>query len=214
MFHRSARLPLDFLFFASGYHRRYRRYARSSPVVLAFTIVLSAQAQTLKTGVTVPRPIVFVPNHGQAPAGVLWQAQGQGFEASFRRDGFALRIMGAKGEQNLSLVGIDKKSVLGPLDPQPGKINFFLGKDQSHWVRGLPTFARLRYQNVYPGVDLLFYGNQGKLEYDFVVVPGANPDLIRLRLMTAARRESPIAGNSRWVKVPAPYCTGRCSIRT
>ena len=150
--------------------------------VLALTIALSAQAQTLKPGAAVPRPILFVPNHGQAPAGVLWQAQGQGFEASFRRDGFALRIAGAKGEQNLSLVGIDKKSALAPLDPQPGKINFFLGKDPSHWVRGLPTFARLRYQNVYPGIDLLFYGNHGKLEYDFVVAPGANPDLIRLRL--------------------------------
>ena len=186
MFHRSVALLVEFLISspaANTVDTAGARTSRSSLVgVLALTIALSAQAQTLKPGAAVPRPILFVPNHGQAPAGVLWQAQGQGFEASFRRDGFALRIAGAKGEQNLSLVGIDKKSALAPLDPQPGKINFFLGKDPSHWVRGLPTFARLRYQNVYPGIDLLFYGNHGKLEYDFVVAPGANPDLIRLRL--------------------------------
>src|SRR5271163_4279037 len=120
MFHRSARLIVTIVI------------SSLSPIGLA-------HAHTLKSGAAVPRPIVFVPNHGQAPADVLWQAFGQGFEAWFRSDGFDLRIAGAKTKPNLSLVGIDKKSTVDPLDPQPGKINFFHGSDPGRWVRGLPT---------------------------------------------------------------------------
>ena len=49
------------------------------------------------------------------------------------------------------------------------------------WVTGTPNFARVRYREIYPGIDLAFYGNQGQLEYDFVVAPGASPKAIRLQ---------------------------------
>jgi uncharacterized repeat protein (TIGR01451 family) len=62
----------------------------------------------------------------------------------------------------------------------PGKTSYFRGDDPSRWISGIPQFAQVRYFNVYPGVDLLFYGNRRQLEYDFLVVPGADPAAIRV----------------------------------
>lgn len=66
------------------------------------------------------------------------------------------------------------------MEALPGKVNFLLGSDPANWQRNLPTFARVRYRNVYPGINAVFYGNQRQLEYDFVVAPGADPRQIKL----------------------------------
>jgi len=63
----------------------------------------------------------------------------------------------------------------------PGTVNYFVGSDQSTWRTGVPTYARVRYSEVYPGVDLVYYGNQRRLEYDFAVAPNADPTAIRLQ---------------------------------
>ena len=60
----------------------------------------------------------------------------------------------------------------------PGKLNYFTGKDPSKWRTGISTYAKVTYQNLYSGVDLVYYGNQRQLEYDFVVQPGTDPDII------------------------------------
>ena len=65
--------------------------------------------------------------------------------------------------------------------PLPGKVNYFVGKDKSKWRANVSTYAKVRYALVYPGSDLVHYGTQdGQMEYDFVVAPGANPDRISL----------------------------------
>ncbi len=63
----------------------------------------------------------------------------------------------------------------------PGTANYFVGSDPDAWRTAVPTYAKVRYSNVYPGVDLLYYGNQRQLEYDFAVAPFANPKAIRLQ---------------------------------
>ena len=69
------------------------------------------------------------------------------------------------------------------LEELPGKSNYFIGNDPKKWHTNVPTYARVRYESVYPGVDLEYYGNQGgQLEYDFVVAPGADPRAIRLAI--------------------------------
>jgi hypothetical protein len=69
----------------------------------------------------------------------------------------------------------------------PGKANYFLGNDPAKWHSGIPTYAKVKYANVYPGVDLIYYGNQRQLEYDFIVAPGASPKPIQLHFAGAAR---------------------------
>lgn len=66
------------------------------------------------------------------------------------------------------------------LDPLPGKSNYFVGKNAKNWRTDVTNYARVRYQNVYPGVDLVYYGNGSHLEYDFVVTPGGDPRAIAL----------------------------------
>jgi hypothetical protein len=74
----------------------------------------------------------------------------------------------------------------------PGKVNYYIGNDPGKWHVGLPSFAQVKYSQLYPGIDLVFYGTQRQLEYDFVVAPGADPNLIRLKLY-GARKLRPAA---------------------
>src|SRR6266700_2966108 len=66
------------------------------------------------------------------------------------------------------------------LEQQPGAVNYFVGNDPKKWRTKIPTYAKVRYENGYSGIDLIYYGNQRQLEYDFVVRPGADPGLIAL----------------------------------
>ena len=71
----------------------------------------------------------------------------------------------------------------------PGKANYFKGNDPAKWRTNVPTFARVHYQEVYPGIDLVYYGNQSALEYDFIVEPGADPKRITLAFEGADKIE-------------------------
>lgn len=67
------------------------------------------------------------------------------------------------------------------LEPLPGVSNYFIGNDRSKWRTNIPQYAKVRAREIYPGVDMVYYGNQGHLEYDFVVKPGADPKSIHLK---------------------------------
>jgi hypothetical protein len=77
----------------------------------------------------------------------------------------------------------------------PGTVNYFTGSDRAKWRTGIPTYGKVKYENVYAGVDLMYYGNQGTLEYDFVVAPGADPDSIRLGISGARKLRIDSEGN-------------------
>src|SRR5207302_1959580 len=62
----------------------------------------------------------------------------------------------------------------------PGRVNYFLGADRRKWLRGVATFARVGYENVWPGVGLVFHGRQGVLEFDFDLAPGAQGGRVAL----------------------------------
>src|SRR5213076_1506631 len=80
----------------------------------------------------------------------------------------------------LRLEGTNTKAKVIGLEKIEGRSNYFIGNDPKKWRTNVPTFAKVKYENVYPGVDLVYYGNQGQLEYDFVVSPGADPKAITL----------------------------------
>jgi len=82
----------------------------------------------------------------------------------------------------LRLLGASVRAKVAGLDELPGKSNYFIGKDPKKWHTHVPTYSRVRYQSVYPGVDLVYYGKGGQLEYDFVVAPRADPSAIRLAI--------------------------------
>jgi hypothetical protein len=63
-----------------------------------------------------------------------------------------------------------------------GVVNYYGGRDRSKWQSGVPTFGRVRYREIYPGIDLVYHGENGRLEFDFAVAPGASPAEIALAL--------------------------------
>lgn len=80
----------------------------------------------------------------------------------------------------MKLTGANRAPVAVGLEELPGKSNYFSGRDPKRWRAGIPTYAKVKYEGVYPGVDLVYYGKERQLEYDFVVAPGADPRSIRL----------------------------------
>src|SRR5258708_10348086 len=82
----------------------------------------------------------------------------------------------------MSLVAANQMAKVTGVDELPGKSNYFIGNDPAKWRTNVPTYAKVKYQDVYPGIDLVYYGNQQQLEYDFVVAPGADPKAISLRV--------------------------------
>lgn len=80
----------------------------------------------------------------------------------------------------INLVGADENPATAGEDPQPGKVNYFIGNDPKKWQTNVPTYKQVRYKNLYPGIDLVYYGNQSRVEHDFVISPGADPNQIQL----------------------------------
>jgi hypothetical protein len=129
----------------------------------------------------------FEANVGQADAAVRYLAHGSGYALALTDSGASLRLQpGAAGSPatvlQLELVGSNGTPTVLGLDQQAGHSNYLLGNDPSQRHTGVPLFGRVAYQQVYPGIDLVFYGNdQHQLEYDFVLHPGADPSQIDLR---------------------------------
>ena len=94
----------------------------------------------------------------------------------------ALLDAGPSKESTLSmkLLGSNSSASMEGVDPLPGKSNYFIGKNPKNWRSNVTNYAKVRYRNVYRGVDLVYYGNGSQLEYDFVVAAGADPRAIAL----------------------------------
>ncbi len=131
-------------------------------------------------------PLMFEPNQGQTAPEVRFIARGAGYGLFLtEREAVLSLSTGAAGKPtrtavHMKLAGANERVAVEGTDPLPGKSNYFVGNDPSKWHRNVPQYARVRYAEVYPGVDLVYYGNQGNLEYDFQVAPGANPKKIQL----------------------------------
>lgn len=140
-------------------------------------------------------PLAFEPNHGQAGANTRFLAHGTGYglaltdtgaELTLRREVSVSRSRASAQVPlntvvNMTWVGARRNALSHGDQLLPGTSNYFIGQDKSHWHTGIPNFARVRYSQIYPGVDVVYYGNQRRLEYDFVVAPGADPAQILLR---------------------------------
>jgi hypothetical protein len=81
----------------------------------------------------------------------------------------------------ISLTGANKAAKARGVRELPGRSNYFIGSDPGKWRVNVPTYSRIEYESIYRGVDLVYYGNQGQLEYDFIVAPGASYKVIRIR---------------------------------
>jgi hypothetical protein len=150
-------------------------------------------------------PLSFVGNHGQLPGRMSYGAQGPGYSLglsaaevafAFTRssgagssDSQSPDLIGGRGWREptareralvrMQLLGADPAARPAAQVPLPGRTNFVVGDDPGRWRTGIPTYGRVTYEAVYPGVDVSYHGNQGgQFEYDFVVAPGADPSVV------------------------------------
>lgn len=132
-------------------------------------------------------PLGFEANRGQFDTAVRYLAQGQGYTLFLTEDEAVLSLRradvgdGRSSVIRASLIGAQRQPKLQAEEQQKSRSNYLRGRDPSRWVRDVEHYGRVRYQGVYPGVDLVYYGNQGELEYDFVVAPQAEAATIRMR---------------------------------
>ena len=145
-------------------------------------------------------PLTFEPNIGQAAAGVRFLARGAGITAFFA-DSETTLVLSRNPEPKRTVVGSRERTAPSGmehvavrmklengiraqhetgLEKLPGISNYFFGNNPAKWHTHVPHYARIKYESVYPGIDLVWYGSQGRLEFDFVVSPGADPQQIQI----------------------------------
>jgi uncharacterized protein (TIGR03437 family) len=120
------------------------------------------------------QPLWFEPNQGQAHPAVQFLAHTPGGYVYFAHDKIEVR------DVRMELVGGNKHAKIELEEPTGGISSYFIGRNEKEWHTGIPHYARVRYKNVYAGIDLVYYGRQRDIEYDFVLKPGADPSQIKL----------------------------------
>lgn len=149
-------------------------------------------------------PLTFEANHGQTSPRVKFLSRGPSYTAFLTAEGIAVSLHTRNSStdgnaKNLApqsrrtvqfrLVGSAKDAAVAGEDLQPGRVNYFFGQDPKMWRTNVSTFGRVRYSNVYPGIDLVYYGNQRQLECDFEVASGADARLIEFEVQGATQLE-------------------------
>ncbi len=153
-------------------------------------------------------PLVFEANRGQADAQVQFVARGAGFTAFLTSTETVLRL-GMDGSVRLKPVGADPAARISGDEELPGVVNYF--RHEPSTAISAPTYRGVRYVGIYPGIDLLYHARSGRLEYDFIVAPGADPDRIGLEIDGAERVELDAEGTlvmhtaSGDVRQPRPF---------
>jgi hypothetical protein len=141
-------------------------------------------------------PLSFEANYGQTDRKVKFFTRSNGYNIYFTPTEAVLTLKMSDSEKSKSdsneklktsdsimrmkFVGANQAPQVKGADELPGKNNYLIGNNPRKWRTNVPTYAKVKYESVYPGVNAIFYGNQRQIEYDFVVAPGADPKIIKL----------------------------------
>jgi hypothetical protein len=169
--------------------RRTSRYAR----LAAFSGLILMMGGALQAAPFGVRPLAFEENRGQTDGRVRFLARSNGYGLFLTPDEAVLSLRGEI--LRLRWEGATARPRVSGEGELPGKSHYLLGNDPAKWRTGIPSYGKVRYQDLYPGVDLVFYGNPRQLEYDFVLAPGADPRTVRLAVSGADRMEIDPAGD-------------------
>ena len=165
-------------------------------------------------------PLSFEANQGQTDSRVKFLSRGRGYALFLTSEEAVLKLRSLTGKGDhpaarkpmparadgksdsqrsamvrLKLEGANRSAQVRGVEELPGRSNYFRGNDPTNWRIDIPSYARVEYVEVYRGVDLVYYGNLGQLECDFVVAPDADPKVIRLTVEGARRMEIDLNGD-------------------
>ena len=148
-------------------------------------------------------PLSFESNKGQTASQVQYLSQGSGYTLFLTSTSSVLSLAQPSASSDsgtpntspstttsgvalaMNLVGSNPQAPVAGQDQIAGTSNYFIGNSPSQWQTNVTSYGKVAYQNVYPGINLVYYGNQQQLEYDFDVLPGANPNAIRFNVQGA-----------------------------
>lgn len=135
-------------------------------------------------------PISFEPNQGQTDERVKFLARGSGYNLFLTPSNALFFLRKASSENDLlpatsdvftmRMVGANPAPIISGREVLPGKSSYFMGADPKKWRTDISNFGKVQYENIYPGIDLVYHGTQGQLEYDFVLHPGTSPATIAI----------------------------------
>lgn len=187
-------------------YRIQRIGAQSMLKIVPAILLLLAVFSDCRAEVAAPYgqlPMAFELNRGQADASVNFLARGQGYSL-FLTSGEAVlslrdpSVPSSRGDADrgstasigtsnpsgtvvrMAIAEANSHAPVSGIDALPGVTNYFVGDDPAAWRTRIPNYSKVEYTGVYPGVDLVYYGNQQQLEFDFIVAPGADPRSIAL----------------------------------
>ena len=131
-------------------------------------------------------PLQFEPNAGQTAKETRFLARGNGYSLALSAD---VATFYSEGRPvSLLLEGANVNARARGEERLRSTSNYFLGADRKEWKTGIPNYRKVRFEGVYPGIDLLYYGNPAELEYDFIVAPGVSSGRIAFRVEDANPR--------------------------
>jgi photosystem II stability/assembly factor-like uncharacterized protein len=160
-------------------------------------------------------PLYFETNRGQAPGEFQFLARGRGYSFLLGPSEAVMALQQLERSERtphsmthdrdtsavithmirMQFAGCSTRARMAGVEELSGKVNYLIGSDPSQWQRGLSTFASVKYEDLYPGIDLFCYGSEGRLEYDFAIAPGVNPGLIALQFTGVERLDLDTDGN-------------------
>jgi hypothetical protein len=204
--------------------RTHRGNATSKPAVAPVqTPALSADQRGRVTSSLATLPLAFEANQGQTDPQVKYMARGNGYTIfltandtvfalssssqaattqAASRYGFLQDKRAPKAAAkdqtaaiHMHLVGGNAQAQIAASSQLPGHSNYFIGNDRSQWHADVAQYGRVSYREVYPGVNMAYYGVQKQLEFDFIIAPGASPAPIRLGVSGANKIATDHSGN-------------------
>ncbi len=133
-------------------------------------------------------PLRFEANRGQTDQQVRFMSHGDGYGLFFTPQETVLVLKGKNLDTNIVTASSIRMRLMGA-NPNPQilgkeklvtKTNYLKGRDPSKWQRNIPNYSKVLYKDVYPNIDLIYYGNPHSLEYDYILFPGADPGVIEM----------------------------------
>ncbi|MFQ5487735.1 MAG: SBBP repeat-containing protein, partial [Gammaproteobacteria bacterium] len=125
-----------------------------------------------------PQALIFEQNPGQHRERIPYRARGADYDIHISAAGVQLSLRDK--QLGIRPLGARQDARPAPGRPLATRHHYLLGRDPAAWRTRVPTYGEVRYRQLYPGIDLVYYGREGRLEYDFVIAPQADPGLIRL----------------------------------
>ena len=140
-------------------------------------------------------PLSFERNQGQSDKAVEFLSRGKGYTLFLTPTEAVFSLRNKASVLRMNLVGADANARLNGEQELQGKVNYLIGNDRTKWRTGIPTFRKVHYDDVWPGVDMVWYGTQTELEYDFVVKPGSDVSPLRIAFEGAEKMRLDDQGN-------------------